>query len=250
MSKRFLICLTPCFIWLLAACYLGQIPKNQFSFCEVPAHVSVSDLVGRWEADYSKEYASDPITGTIIITNSEPFLHAADGTMVSLRKCELTMQSDAPWTTCWLLRGSSYKMHGRETLLLNNDLSYRHSFFDKDVQLDTQVNHWEMIEDAGDSPKIRLNGMKYYGDGVPFSTGDYRLYLHPQRFDLERAGSKAGDEHLPISVKYPDSGFVYLYPRVCSGELVLWQMMSEVPDPDNSFIFNPIFRKKLADATQ
>ena len=43
---------------------------------------------------------------------------------------------------------------------------------------------------------------------------------------------------------YPDSGYVYVYPRLCRGELSLVQMGFQVGDPDNLVVRSPVFQRR------
>jgi hypothetical protein len=44
---------------------------------------------------------------------------------------------------------------------------------------------------------------------------------------------------LKLAVQYPADGFVYLYPRNCTGKFVLLQMVSRQSDPDDKTVQSP-----------
>ncbi|MFZ5919071.1 MAG: hypothetical protein ACOYZ7_19225 [Chloroflexota bacterium] len=107
---------------------------------------------------------------------------------------------------------------------------------------------WELITDAPDGPKLRMEGMKYFAEGIAQANSTIQMILKPQTVDLLRIqeyqeSTEPRPEGIGSGVLYPDFGYIYLYPRVCKGELSLVQMGWRVGDPDNLTISNPVFQR-------
>lgn len=155
----------------------------------------------------------------------------------------------------WQLSYSSYltepskvSLSGNETLLLNTDGTYAHTFESSGYAYHDESNFWEMVLDAPDSPKLKMHGMKYFADGTeqadpqePFSiSAQMPDRLRIQRYDEDQKG----EQWISKGVTYPTDGFIYLYPRVCEGVLSLVQMMDPQQDPDDMSVQNPVFKRR------
>lgn len=149
----------------------------------------------------------------------------------------------------FLTEPSSILMNGDETLFLYEDGVYAHTFISSEYAYRDGGNTWEFILDAPDSPKLKMNGMKYFADGIERATPDKPFNLSPQMPDSFRVQDynkdKKGDQWVRSGLDYPTDGFIYLYPRLCDGELALVQMMDPRQDPDDMTVQNPVFRRPM-----
>lgn len=233
--------------FLLAGC-LGI---TLYGPCAVPKQFEEQDLLGDWKAAYDEHYVSDPVEGTLVISGTVTYLVAPDATPMSLESCKGpagVVWPDVAWERCPILRGESYLMRGEETLMLNENGTYQHSFVSGTYSYTSPINRWELVEDTPDGPKLRMEGMKYFAEGVAQANSMVNIRLRPQMADQMRVQEflMASKEVEPfkVVVTYPDDGFIYLYPRLCNGELSLVQMGLHVYDPDDLVVVNPVFRRE------
>ena len=239
-KKRLYSVLLSCALFV---CACGARPGT-YASCKTPTNITESDLAGVWQATYSNHTVSDPLQGSLIISDTKVYFIAPEATPMRLDGCPGVGETDAHWTTCWLLHGKDYKMSGKEQLTLNPDM-YEHSFFSGNQTYGPESNSWQLIQGEPDSPKMRLNNLTYFAEGLDFSSRRVPMYLAPQMPDLMNIQSarQTSSQVYESAVKYPETGYLYLYPRVCSGELVLQQMVFEIQEPDNFSISNPVFHR-------
>jgi hypothetical protein len=232
--------------------------------CEVPRHVSEQDLVGAWQISYSavRRYASDPIEGSLVVTGTMPYLVAPGATPMPLSRCEWLVgfsgqlaDEDVAWQQCAQLRREGHLMSGEQTIVLHEDGTYQQVFASDTYSYTSPLYQWELITDTPDGPKLRMEGMKYFAEGIAQANSSTHMVLLPQTIDLQRIQEYvesteprpdgAGDD-----VLYPDSGHIYLYPRECymypevrRTEFTLVQMRWRLGDPDVLGPSNPVFRR-------
>ena len=226
--------------------------------CEAPDRLLPESLLGTWRLSYpSDHWVSNPIAGSLVVTGTTPYLVASGATPMPLKGCEWLvglggrlLGSDRAWERCPLLRGQTYQMEGTETITLNGDGTYLQTFVSSGYTYASPLNHWEFISDSLDGPKLRMDNMKYFAEGVSQANSSVRIVLNPQVVDSLRAQrgreshTKSGAEKLPVIVAYPDDGFIFLYPRLCKGELSLAQMVFRSSDADNQVVTNPVFSRQ------
>jgi hypothetical protein len=140
-------------------------------------------------------------------------------------------------------------MEGQETVTLNKDGTYQQSFVSSTYSYTSPLNRWEFISATPDGPKLRMDNMKYFAEGVPQANSSVFIVLHPQVVDSLRVQKyryshpRSETKNLVVAVAYPDYGFIYLYPRLCDGKLSLAQMVFRPSDADNQVVTNPVFRR-------
>ena len=138
----------------------------------------------------------------------------------------------------------SAKITGTETLILLSNGTYIQVFDGPGYVQIGPVHEWKLITDEGDGPKLAMTDLRYYANGVEWVDGP--LLLRSQKPDLLRYKQiypLPSEGQAKLTVKYPEDGFVYLYPRYCLGKLVLLQMVSGFVDPDDLTVHNPVFSK-------
>lgn len=137
-------------------------------------------------------------------------------------------------------------INGREEIVLNKDGTYAQVFVSDEYNyVSTGVKQWELITNTPDSPKIKLYGMKYFAYGIESANNASQLVLDPQTTDSQKNqdAREKGVNILNTSITYPDDGYIYLYPRLCSDQISLLQMVVRPRDPDNLTILNPVFTR-------
>jgi len=216
--------------------------------CDVPKTLDVQDVYGEWVVTYRDHYVSDPLKGSIVISDTIPYLVAPEATPMALDACPFH-EPWAFWERCYLLFGESHPMEGVEVLLINSDGTYRQFYMSSDYFYASPVNRWEFIPATPDGPKLRMEGMKYFAEGIARANGASQMRLSPQTVDLLRIqdhkkSTDSRDEAFTTGVIYPDYGYVFLYPRLCKGELSLVPMGWRVSDPDGLAIDSPVFQKE------
>ncbi len=227
--------------------------------CTLPYRLNEEDLFGEWELTYDYTYwVSDPIEGSLVVTGTTAYLVRPATDPMPLTRCNWLVGfrgqlsgEDFAWERCPQLRSEDHSMEGIETVHLREDGTYQHTFRSTDYSYESPKQQWEFIstDDAPDGPKVRMEGMKYFAEGVAQANSTARIVLKPQTADLLRIqeyveSTEPRPEGVGGGVVYPDFGYVFLYPRVCQGELSLVQMGFRVGDPDNPVIRSPIFRRK------
>ena len=240
---------------LLSAC-LGNIFHRP---CNVPEGLNEQELIGEWRISYSAEpyVVSDPIEGSLVATRTVPYLVVPNSTPMPLSECALLLigyngnieNQDVAWERCSKLRGEDYLMEGKERVVLYEDGTYQQIFSSDAYSYTSPLQSWDLITDTPDGPKLRMNGMKYFAEGIAQANSSIQMILKPQTVDLLRIqeyveSTKPRPDGLGGGVIYPDFGFIYLYPRMCKDELSLVQMGWRVGDPDNLVTSNPVFRKR------
>jgi hypothetical protein len=140
--------------------------------------------------------------------------------------------------------GHETTINGQEEIVINKDGTYSQIFAsDAYNYVSAGVKKWELITNTPDSPKIKLYGLKYFAYGIENANNASQLVLDPQTTDSQKNqdAREKGVNILNASITYPDDGYIYLYPRLCSGQTSLLQMVVRPRDPDNSTILNPVF---------
>ena len=68
-------------------------------------------------------------------------------------------------------------MEGTETLLLREDGTFRHTFRSTDYSYESPKQQWEFIsaDDEPDGPKLRMEGMKYFAEGITQANSRSRI---------------------------------------------------------------------------
>lgn len=136
-------------------------------------------------------------------------------------------------------------LQGQEEVVLLEDGTYQHTFSSTVYSYTNQTGAWRLITDTVDGPKLRMDTMKYFAQGVQQANSSDRIELDPHIKDaLKIQNAVPVSEWGHYSVSYPSTGYLYLYPRICSGELVLLQMVYGPQDPDDLSIQVPVFRQK------
>lgn len=230
--------------FLLAGCHLN-------GPCDVPKEFDIQGVAGEWQAVYQDRAVTYPITGTLVISDTMPYLLAPDATPMPLTECAI-LPLDEPWTIWeWcsaLYRDDGAIMNGTEILLINQNGTYRQFYISNNYVYVSPLNRWRFVDGQLDSPKLRMEGMKYFVEGIDRATGTSQMLLKPQVADLLRVQNvrdKIGQTQTAggSGVIYPDFGYLYLYPRICKGKLSLVPMGWRVGDPDNMGISIPVFHK-------
>lgn len=217
--------------------------------CKTPGNLIPKQLFGAWRLTYSPDHwVSDPVEGSLVVSGTTTYLVAPAATPMSLAACEriVPLESNVAWERCSLLRGRAYQMEGQETIMLNQDGTYRQTFASSTYSYTSPLYRWEFIGDTPDGPKLRMNNMKYFAEGVPQGNSAVFIMLQPQVVDslrVQKYEQAHPQENWVISVAYPDDGFIYLYPRLCDGRLSLAQMVFRPSDADNQVVTNPVFRR-------
>lgn len=133
-------------------------------------------------------------------------------------------------------------VNGHEELTFFNDGTYIQTFTSGGYKYTSELLAWEMVAGKPDAPKIKLYGMKYFTYGP--DNIDATLDLGPQMTDRLRNQAerqRTGNYSLGTHVNYPQDGFLFLYPRLCSGQINLLQMVAGPRDPDSQGVVNPVF---------
>jgi hypothetical protein len=149
-----------------------------------------------------------------------------------------TARYDDPWISGTRFAPAELKT-GVETLTFSVDGTYTHTFTSVDYEYRSQPEHWSIDNSSLDSPKLKMEKMRYFALGTLEPKRDIRLMPEmPDKIRYQDAGID------PTPVYYPSSGFVYLYLRACWGGLVMQQMVDGYRDPDNITFINPAFRRE------
>jgi len=227
--------------------------------CKVPDRLGKQDVVGEWQLTYGPDYyVSDPIEGTLVVTGTTVYLIRPDSERLPLTDCGWLLgfygeisRHDVAWERCPQLRNEDHVMDGRETLILREDGTFQQTFHSNEYSYEGPIQKWEYIseESAPDGPKMRMHGMKYFAEGVIQANSTVSITLKAQVVDLLRIQDYVESNHphsgeVSGGVVYPDWGHVYLYPRLCQGELSLLQMGFRVGDPDNLVVRSPVFQRR------
>ena len=133
---------------------------------------------------------------------------------------------------------------GKETLTFFPDGTYQQYFELDEYTYSGPRSTWSINRDHMDSPKLVMNRMKYFAEGLATANDTLWVELGPQSWDRFRIQESGETFSYSGGVSYPGDGFVYLYPRRCGWRLVLQQMVWGSQDPDNQFIRNPVFRRQ------
>lgn len=226
--------------------------------CQVPGRLARQDVIGQWQLSYGPEYGvSDPIEGTLTVTDTTAYLIRPDLEPLALTECDWLVgydgnvsRPDVAWERCPQLRGHDYFLTGTEMLELHEDGTFVHSFQSEDYEYISQGQRWEYISEteSPDGPKLKMPGMKYFAEGVAQANSSATITLKAQVTDLLRIQEymRTADTRPPdveSGVAYPDFGHIYLYPRLCRGDLALNQMGFRVGDPDNLVVRSPPFQR-------
>lgn len=240
------------FITLAVSGLLASCSPWGFGPCQTPGNLLPERLLGTWRLTYpSNHWVSDPVEGSLVVSGTTTFLVAPAATPMSLALCEkiVPIRPDVAWERCSLLRERAYQMEGQETVTLNQDGTYQQTFVSSTYSYTSPLYQWEFIGDTPDGPKLRMNNMKYFAEGVPQGNSSVFIVLQPQVVDSLRVQKyrqshpRSETDNLIVSVAYPDYGFIYLYPRLCDGKLSLAQMVFRPSDADNQVVTNPVFRR-------
>ncbi len=133
---------------------------------------------------------------------------------------------------------------GVESLIVLSDGTYVQTFDSPSYTYASKPNPWRLVHEK-DGPKLELAGLRYFANGVAASNS--KLTLGIQTADAlhiqDQYGLDFDTRSLKLAVQYPTDGFVYLYPRNCTGKFVLLQMVSHPTDPDDQTVHNPVFEK-------
>jgi hypothetical protein len=139
-------------------------------------------------------------------------------------------------------------LNGNESIVLDEDGIYVHSFTSNGYAYHDQGNRWELVLDAPDSPKVKMKNMKYFAFGIEQAETQGSFALSAQMADRFRIQDydkdKSGAQWVSKGVTYPTDGYIYLYPRLCDGELALVQMMHPRQDTDDMSVQYPVFTRK------
>lgn len=142
------------------------------------------------------------------------------------------------------LDSESTKITGTETLILLSNNAYIQVFDGPEHVYVGPVREWKLITDEGDGPKLAMNELRYYANGVEWVDGPLLLSLQmPDLLQYDKTHPLFSERRARLTVNYPEDGFVFLYPRSCLGKLVLLQMVSGFVDPDDLTVHNPVFAK-------
>ncbi len=234
---------TSILVFILVACTIPAV----FPTCRLPSQITERDIQGEWVADYSGVYISNPLPGTLVISDTSVYLNLPNGESVPKQECNLFVTDSArlAWGVYSALQGEPYKMDGKESFVFDIDNEYVQQFGTDAHSNWNSSGNWELVLDAIDSPKIRVTNARYFAEGASFSTGENPFRLSPPNEEFRRIQSEnlTPVQQSSLSVVYPDSEYLYLYPRKCGGDLVLQQMVMGVQDPDEGVMTVPAFRK-------
>ena len=137
----------------------------------------------------------------------------------------------------------SSRISGVETLTIHADGTYSQLFESAEHNYTGPANQWSLVLDEGDGAKLKMEGLRYYANGLDYVNRPLNLRLQmADKLDYKESVPLA-DQKAKIVVNYPEDEFVYLYPRTCRGEFVLLQMVSGGGDPDDLTVHNPVFTK-------
>ena len=138
----------------------------------------------------------------------------------------------------------SSRISGVETLIIHADGTYNQHFQSAAYNYTSPANRWVLVLNEGDGPKLQMEGLRYFADGLDYINGPLILYLQTaDRLAYKESVPLIADRKAKIVVNYPEDGFVYLFPRSCLGKLALLQMTSYASDPDELGVKNPVFTK-------
>ena len=227
---------------LLLACKL-------YSPCAIPKRIEKADVIGVWHLTYAQHYVSNPIEGSLVVSGTTTYLIAPNATPMSLEECEKggRVSLKTAWEQCPLLRSPRYPMEGEERIILFEDGTYQQFFVSGAYSYTSPLNRWELITDTPDGPKLQMQWMKYFAEGIAQANSYINILIGPQMSDQLRVQkykeATQSYQDLKTWVTYPGDGFVYLYPRLCDGKLSLVQMAFKAHDPDNMTVRNPVFKR-------
>ncbi len=133
---------------------------------------------------------------------------------------------------------------GVERLIVLSDGTYVQTFDSPSYTYASKPNPWHLVHEK-DGPKLEMAGLRYFPNGVAASNGKLRLSIQtPDVIHIQdQYGWDFDTRSVKLAVQYPTDGFVYLYPRNCTGKFVLLQMVSRQSDPDDPTVHNPVFEK-------
>ena len=133
---------------------------------------------------------------------------------------------------------------GVERLIVLSDGTYIQTFDSPSHTYASKPNPWRLVHEK-DGPKLEMADLRYFANGVAASNGKLRLSIQtPDVIHIQdQYGWDFDTRSLKLGVQYPADGFVYLYPRNCTGKFVLLQMVSRQADPDDPSVHNPVFEK-------
>ena len=173
-------------------------------------------------------------------------LYGPCGVPKQLSESELVGEWQLSYTD-FLTEPTNELLNGDEIVVLDEDGTYAHSFTSDGYAYHDQGNHWELVLDAPDSPKIKMQGMKYFAFGIKQADAQEPFAISAQMADRFRIQDynkdKSGAQWVSQGVTYPTDGYIYLYPRLCDGEFALVQMMHPRQDPDNMAVQYPVFTR-------
>lgn len=144
----------------------------------------------------------------------------------------------------WNPDSPSSQISGVETLNIRTDGTYSQHFESTEYNYTGPANKWSLVLDEGDGAKLKMEGLRYFANGLDYVDGPLNLSLQlPDWEAYVDSTPLIADRKAKIVVNYPEDGFVYLYPRTCRGKFVLIQMVSGSVDPDNRAVHNPVYTK-------
>lgn len=206
--------------------------------CGVPRRtITEENIVGQWRALYNEQSVSDPVAGKVTVISDTLHLVEPDGSITSLEGCPAHFPESA-WFNCSDLREERYFLNGEETLKFWKNGTYQQIFVSGTYTYTSPINQWELITTAGDSPKIKLYDGIYFPAGIAQAFNKNDIFLNPQHSDSNLVPRSSRPSLL---ITYPKDGFIYLSPRICSGELSLTQMIHQRYDADDWTVKNPVF---------
>ncbi|MBM4459905.1 MAG: hypothetical protein FJ011_19445 [Chloroflexi bacterium] len=223
--------------------------------CAVPRRVTEADVVGEWRAVYSNYYVKNPITNTLVVSETAIYRMLPDGALFDLGQCGSAAEPAVDYSVrCPVLQGEEVRITGEEQVVINRDGTYRQTFSSGSYTFTGPLNTWHLIIDPAAGPMLQMDGMKYFAAGIVLADSPIHLSLGAQMADQLRAQdyyqkhpveqtTTSGITHRDTGFVYPDIGFVYLFPRLCTGKLSLLQMVFGGGDPDNLTVRNPIFTR-------
>jgi hypothetical protein len=211
-----------------------------------PQDLGVDMLVGTWEAQYQSLPVRDPLPGNLVITGSTTYLVAPGATPMPITECGKSRPIESR-LQCPELLSSEYRLNGLELVVLRADGTYTQSFSSGQYRYEGEPAPWQFLPSNPEGPRLVLSRMRYFPAGVAWAGGTMPFALGPQVIDGLHA--QATWEAAPvlrtlsIAVRYPADGVVYLYPRLCKGQLSLTHMTYDMGDPDNTDTVNPTFKR-------
>ncbi len=242
MKQRFvkLITILLALVGLVLICRFLFHALYPYGPCDLPRRtVAKDDLVGEWRAVYSQQGVSDPVAGTVEVISDTLHLVDPDGKLTSLAAVCFARSPEGAWFTCRsALRGNTYFLNGEETLRFWENGTYQQVFVSETYSYTSPLYQWELVTNAYDSPKLKLYDGKYFPAGITQAFNENGIILRPQHSDRNLAPRPSRSE---LIITYPIDGFTVLYPRICSGELSLTQMMHQSYDADDFTVKNPVF---------